>query len=121
MTASAIESRTRDGHTASGASIGSDPTVHRDDEAMPRPAERRPLAARPALAAIRWYQVLHADRPSPCRFTPSCSTYAMEALQQRGLLRGGALALWRLARCNPWGGQGYDPVPEKKALHRCSS
>ena len=84
-------------------------------------SRRQPLAARPALAAIRWYQVLHADRPSPCRFTPSCSTYAMEALEQRGLLGGSALALWRLARCNPWGGQGYDPVPEKKALHRCSS
>ena len=85
--------------------------------AHPRPS----LAARPALALVRWYQVLHADRPSPCRFTPSCSTYAVEAFEQRGLIVGGALAAWRLARCNPWGGQGYDPVPEKKALHRCSS
>jgi putative membrane protein insertion efficiency factor len=121
MTAPPIDATIRDGRTSGAASTDTVPTPSKDHDATPARAERRPLAARPAVAAIRWYQVLHADRPSPCRFTPSCSTYATEALQQRGLLRGGALAVWRLARCNPWGGQGYDPVPEKKAPHRCSS
>ena len=55
--------------------------------------------------------------PSPCRFDPSCSAYALDALQAHGAARGSLLALRRLARCHPWGGQGYDPVPEKKAPH----
>jgi putative membrane protein insertion efficiency factor len=48
-----------------------------------------------------------------CRFTPSCSQYAIEALQIHGVFRGGALAGRRLCRCHPWGGCGHDPVPEK--------
>lgn len=52
-----------------------------------------------------------------CRFVPSCSEYADEALRRHGLWRGGALALKRIARCHPWGGSGYDPVPpEEKPL-----
>ncbi len=46
-----------------------------------------------------------------CRFTPTCSHYAIEALQTHGALRGGWLTLRRLLRCHPWGGHGYDPVP----------
>ena len=46
-----------------------------------------------------------------CRFTPSCSQYAAEALEKHGALRGGALAAWRICRCHPWGGCGEDPVP----------
>lgn len=46
-----------------------------------------------------------------CRFQPSCSAYALEAIQRHGGLRGGRMALWRILRCNPWGGSGYDPVP----------
>jgi putative membrane protein insertion efficiency factor len=46
-----------------------------------------------------------------CRYLPSCSEYAMEAIASRGVVRGSGLALWRLLRCNPWGGSGYDPVP----------
>jgi putative membrane protein insertion efficiency factor len=49
--------------------------------------------------------------PPACRFYPTCSTYAMEAVRRHGILRGGWLALCRLARCHPWGGYGYDPVP----------
>jgi putative membrane protein insertion efficiency factor len=48
-----------------------------------------------------------------CRFTPTCSHYAIEALQIHGVIRGGALAGRRLCRCHPWGGCGHDPVPPK--------
>jgi hypothetical protein len=64
------------------------------------------------LAAVRAYQLLVSPLlPPSCRFLPSCSDYAMEAIGRHGALRGGGLALWRLARCHPWGGSGYDPVP----------
>lgn len=49
--------------------------------------------------------------PPMCRYTPSCSTYAVEALKRHGPLKGLALTLWRILRCNPWGGCGHDPVP----------
>lgn len=49
-----------------------------------------------------------------CRFTPSCSQYAAEAVRAHGALKGGALAAWRVCRCHPWGGCGEDPVPSVK-------
>jgi putative membrane protein insertion efficiency factor len=49
--------------------------------------------------------------PSACRFEPSCSRYALHALHRHGALRGSWLAIKRVARCHPWGGGGYDPVP----------
>ena len=49
-----------------------------------------------------------------CRFTPTCSTYFIEAVQVHGALKGTALGIWRILRCNPWGGSGYDPVPPRK-------
>jgi len=49
--------------------------------------------------------------PPSCRFTPSCSAYAITAIQRYGAARGGWMALKRICRCHPWGGQGYDPVP----------
>ena len=49
-----------------------------------------------------------------CRYEPTCSRYALEALEKHGALRGGWLALRRILRCNPWGGAGYDPVPDKR-------
>jgi putative membrane protein insertion efficiency factor len=62
---------------------------------------------------IRAYQLLISPvLPVSCRYAPSCSEYAIVALQRHGLLRGGWLALKRLGRCHPWGGCGYDPVPE---------
>ena len=66
-------------------------------------------------ALVRLYQVVRAGRPSPCRYVPSCSEYALEALEAHGALRGGWLATRRVCRCNPWGGYGYDPVPERRA------
>ena len=86
--------------------------------AVPATGAPRPnVVARPLMAVIRGYQVLRAGRPSPCRFDPSCSAYAIDALQAHGAARGTFLALRRLGRCHPWGGQGYDPVPQKKARH----
>jgi uncharacterized protein len=49
---------------------------------------------------------------SGCRFTPTCSEYFLQAVLKHGLLRGSWLGLWRIARCNPWGGSGHDPVPD---------
>ena len=71
--------------------------------------------ARAVAAGVRLYQATRAGRPSSCRFTPSCSVYAVEALEAHGALRGTALAARRLARCHPWGGRGFDPVPPSQA------
>jgi uncharacterized protein len=61
---------------------------------------------------IRLYQlVLSPVLPPRCRYLPSCSDYAIEALARHGVVTGSWLALRRLARCHPWGGSGYDPVP----------
>jgi len=49
--------------------------------------------------------------PATCRYTPTCSTYAFEALEKHGLWKGGRLAVIRILSCHPWGGKGYDPVP----------
>jgi putative membrane protein insertion efficiency factor len=71
--------------------------------------------ARLASGAVRGYRKVTAGRPSPCRYDPSCSTYALEAIERHGALRGTWLTLRRLARCHPWGGHGWDPVPDGKA------
>ena len=61
---------------------------------------------------VRFYQrFISPLTPPSCRFTPTCSQYAVEALQKYGPLKGSWLALKRLLRCHPWGGSGYDPVP----------
>ena len=78
---------------------------------LPAPARRRGLRA-PALALIRAYQLARAGRPSPCRYLPTCSDYAAEAIDRHGLGRGGWLAVRRLGRCHPWGASGHDPVPD---------
>ena len=49
-----------------------------------------------------------------CKYTPTCSQYAIEALEKHGLIKGMLLAVWRILRCNPFSKGGYDPVPEKK-------
>ncbi|MGH9098316.1 MAG: membrane protein insertion efficiency factor YidD [Acidimicrobiales bacterium] len=70
------------------------------------------LVTRILLAAIRTYQQLRAGRPTGCRYLPTCSAYAEEAIRRYGPLRGMSLAARRLARCHPLGDHGVDPVPE---------
>lgn len=61
---------------------------------------------------IRIYQkILSPILPSSCRYTPTCSQYAIEALQKHGFFKGSWLAIKRIVSCNPWGGHGHDPVP----------
>lgn len=64
--------------------------------------------------AVVWYQRATEGRPSPCRFTPTCSSYALEALEVHGTRRGLWLAARRLVRCRPFGPSGWDPVPEPR-------
>jgi putative membrane protein insertion efficiency factor len=71
--------------------------------------------ARVERFAVRGYQRVTAGRPSPCRFDPSCSNYALDALEHHGAARGSWLTLRRIVRCHPWGGSGWDPVPDRKA------
>ncbi len=64
------------------------------------------------IQPIRFYQrYISPLTPPTCRFTPSCSNYAIQAIRKHGPFKGLALAVWRILRCNPWGGSGYDPVP----------
>ncbi|MEJ2060779.1 MAG: membrane protein insertion efficiency factor YidD [Gammaproteobacteria bacterium] len=74
------------------------------------------------IGLIRFYQYVISPLIGPrCRYSPTCSSYSIEALQKHGILRGGRLALRRILSCHPWGGSGYDPVPdpnEPNARHR---
>lgn len=73
----------------------------------------KPLIKNGLLVMIRFYQqYLSAMKGGPtCRFVPTCSAYAYEAIKKYGVIKGGALALWRILRCNPFSKGGYDPVP----------
>lgn len=75
---------------------------------------RRPVMTKVLVALIRGYQLARVGRVSPCRFTPTCSCYATEAIERHGARRGLSLTARRLARCRPGGPSGYDPVPESK-------
>ncbi len=66
----------------------------------------------PFLLLIRLYQVLISPlTPATCRFEPTCSHYAAEALKKHGILKGINLSIIRISKCHPWGSSGYDPVP----------
>jgi len=70
------------------------------------------LLSKGMLALIAFYRTCISPlTPPTCRFTPTCSQYAQEAIRKYGPFRGGWLALKRILRCHPWGGSGYDPVP----------
>ena len=69
----------------------------------------------PFTLLIRFYQKFISPlTPDTCRYSPTCSTYSLQALETHGLFKGGWLAIKRIGSCNPWGGSGYDPVPPKK-------
>jgi putative membrane protein insertion efficiency factor len=81
-----------------------------------RARRKRPGAEALLTLPIRAYQLLVSPvLPPSCRFLPSCSDYAREAILRHGVRHGLVLALRRLARCHPWGGSGWDPVPAEPA------
>ena len=66
----------------------------------------------PLVLLVRFYQVCISPlKPPCCRFTPTCSAYALQALRKHGPFKGTYLTVRRILRCHPWGGHGYDPVP----------
>ena len=74
---------------------------------------------RPAIALIRGYQRWISPLLGPrCKYYPSCSEYAVQAIGRYGILRGSVLATWRLLRCNPFSHGGYDPVSEQTLFRR---
>ena len=74
------------------------------------------LLLKAPIHAYRW--LVSPWLPVHCRYLPTCSAFALEAIDAHGVLRGGWLAAKRLARCHPWGGSGYDPVPPEHGAHR---
>lgn len=70
------------------------------------------IAALPFIALIRCYQYCISPlKPQTCRYSPTCSSYSLEAVKKYGPVKGLWLAIKRISRCHPWGGSGYDPVP----------
>ncbi len=70
------------------------------------------MAIAPFVLLIRGYKLIVSPwLPSACRFTPTCSQYALEAFRKHGVFKGFYLTVKRILRCHPWGGSGYDPVP----------
>lgn len=64
------------------------------------------------IGVVKFYQgAISPMLPASCRYTPTCSQYAIEAIRKHGPARGSLLAIKRICRCHPWGGSGYDPVP----------
>lgn len=77
------------------------------------------LPRRVLVALVRGYQLLFSAWIGPvCRYHPSCSHYALQALRQHGALGGSSLAAWRVLRCNPWSAGGDDPVPAQHPARR---
>lgn len=74
----------------------------------------RQILGFPIIFLVKIYQwIISPILPQSCRYTPTCSTYMIEAIKVWGPIRGTWLGLKRIARCNPWGGCGHDPVPER--------
>ena len=74
------------------------------------------------VGLIKVYRTVLSPMLGPkCRYTPSCSAYAIEAVEQHGAWHGGVLAVKRILRCHPWGGSGYDPVPNRETKTKDSA
>ena len=74
------------------------------------------------IALVKFYRkYISPLKPPCCRFTPTCSAYAIEAFQKRGFFIGFALTVWRILRCNPFSKGGYDPVPERGFRNKAES
>jgi putative membrane protein insertion efficiency factor len=104
-----------EGRAATNASASADaPPASAGRRALPvtpAAAPRERLHIRVALAPIRLYQrVISPALPRRCKYHPTCSAYAVQAIRSYGILRGSVLAAWRLLRCNPFSHGGYDPV-----------
>jgi putative membrane protein insertion efficiency factor len=82
------------------------------------PRQGPSLSSRVLVRSIHLYQMARAGRPTGCRYLPTCSAYAEEAILRFGPIRGLALATRRLVRCGPWGGHGVDPVPDRSSSCR---
>ena len=90
---------------------------------LPTPSRGLAAALTALLKIVVWsWRLIGAPIAGPiCRYEPSCSSYALQAIDRFGPVRGGWLTLKRLGRCHPWGGSGYDPVPDctrHSHLHR---
>jgi putative membrane protein insertion efficiency factor len=94
------------------AGVGAHDHAHAHEE---EPATRRPLGRRIVLAPVFGYKRWISPAMAPhCRFEPSCSSYAVQAVDQFGILRGLVLAIWRVARCQPFGGSGVDRAEDQR-------
>ena len=97
------------GNPVSSAGTGSSTTIGRSGRVR---AVLKKIIVFPFVFLIRFYQVCISPlKPPTCRFTPTCSQYALEAFRKYGPLKGFWISLRRILRCHPWGGSGYDPVP----------
>jgi len=101
--------------SASGVRDAVDPLVEPDSGARhPCPAPTpRTATTRFLVAIVHVYQMTRSGRPTGCRYLPTCSEYAVVAIDRHGPGRGSFLAARRIARCHPWGRHGIDPVPER--------
>lgn len=66
------------------------------------------------IGIVKIYQIIPGPWHNNCRFYPTCSDYSIESLKRFGAFKGSILSIKRILRCNPWGGMGHDPVPEKE-------
>lgn len=88
-----------------------------DTEDSARPSRLRGVVRALAVAPIVAYQrVISPAIPRRCKYHPTCSRYAVDAIREYGILRGAVLAAWRLLRCNPWSYGGYDPVEAQRVF-----
>ena len=90
----------------------------RERAARPRPTAARARIARAVVLApiVVYRRVISPALPRRCKYEPTCSRYAVDAIREYGILRGLVLAVWRLLRCNPWSYGGYDPVEAQRVF-----